>query len=97
MSPFLLRLKQSFPNKKSLCQRKIFLHLDPELLKTVVTLTHELSGNVTVPGSPLKFHNPLGDNFPAPLLGEHNSEVLTDFGLSNEQIEKLNAIGIIHS
>ena len=62
---------------------------DPELLKTVVTLSHELSGKITVPGSPVEFDNPLESPKPAPLLGEHTKHVLKELGLSDHSIQQL--------
>lgn len=71
-------------------------YADEELLKSVLTLSHELSGQVTTPGSPVHFDAPLETARAAPLLGEHTSKVLTELvGLSTEQIRHLSAAKII--
>jgi formyl-CoA transferase len=53
--------------------------------------------NVRGLGVPIQFTNAeAGFDRPAPLLGEHNEEVLTEFaGLSAEQIEELKSNGVI--
>ena len=46
--------------------------------------------------SPVKFHDSdVGPKGPAPLLGEHNKEILTEMGYSKEEINKLEENGII--
>jgi len=65
-------------------------YADNELLKSVLTLSHELSGQITTPGSPIQFDAPLATARAAPMLGEHTAEVLTALtGLSPERIRRL--------
>jgi Predicted acyl-CoA transferases/carnitine dehydratase len=46
--------------------------------------------------SPVKFHDSdVGPKGPAPLLGEHNKEILSEMGYSIEEINKLEENGII--
>ena len=46
--------------------------------------------------SPVKFHDSdVGPKGPAPLLGEHNKEILSKMGYTEEEINKLEDNGII--
>jgi len=53
-------------------------------------------GSITIPGDPFKFgteHEAL--DLTAPLLGEHNGDVLAELGFSAEEIAGLNADGLL--
>ena len=55
-------------------------------------------GELTIPGDPLKFSafpDPL--DITAPLLGEHNAEVLAELGYDQEQIDALTDGGVLTS
>jgi formyl-CoA transferase len=55
----------------------------------------ELRGKYLTVGSPIKFSDFKPTITGAPLLGEHNDEVLTRLGYSHEQIAKLRADKVI--
>ena len=64
---------------------------------TVRTVTDRLAGSFEVPGFPLRFSD-FPDPLPleAPLLGEHNAEVLTSMlGKSPAEVERLRAAGVL--
>jgi CoA:oxalate CoA-transferase len=51
-------------------------------------------GNFLMPGRPFIMHeSPWSLRRPAPLLGEHNDEILTELGYAPQRIEKLRATG----
>ncbi len=53
-------------------------------------------GEVTIPGNPLKFsEQPVPLDLLAPLLGEHNSEILTELGYSSDDIARLHDTGVL--
>ena len=59
---------------------------------------HALAGRVPIPTQPLQFRDTGGRSFPraAPLLGEHNAEILRDLlGLSKAEIDRLRSDEII--
>lgn len=65
---------------------------------TVTTVNDPILGEIELPGFPLRFSSfpdPAGGG--APLLGEHNAEVLGRYlGYSRERIEELERTGILH-
>lgn len=58
-----------------------------------------LMGEVPIPGYPFKFGDqPELPDLLAPILGEHNEEVLTGhLGLSTAEVERLTECGVLHS
>ena len=59
---------------------------------------HALAGRVPIPTQPLQFRDTGGRSFPraAPLLAEHNGEILRDLlGLSKSEIDRLRSDEII--
>lgn len=66
---------------------------------TVEMLDDPILGPFEVPASPLRFSDfPQTTPVPAPLLGEHNAEILREhLGYSDEQIRQLQSDGILHS
>ena len=72
---------------------------DPQVKarQTIVTLEHKTAGKVKVPQHPVKYSKtPTTINMPAPILGEHNDEVLKELlGYSKEKCDELRAAGII--
>lgn len=59
----------------------------------IVEIEHPTMGNIKVQGVPIKLSKtPGGVDTPAPLLGQHNSEVL---GLSEEEVAKLKEEGVL--
>jgi crotonobetainyl-CoA:carnitine CoA-transferase CaiB-like acyl-CoA transferase len=64
---------------------------------TVTTVNDPILGSFDLPGFPLHFSSfpePAGEG--APMLGQHNEEILADYlGYSREQIEELERAGIL--
>ncbi len=74
------------------------MHEDPQALsrEMIVTTTHPIAGPVKAIGLPIKFSGtPGGVVRPAPLLGEHSREILTEAGFSAEEIERVVANGAV--
>lgn len=71
---------------------------DPQVLarNMLVELTHPVAGKIKIPGSPIKLsETPAEVKVPAPLLGQHNNEILQDLGYSTVQIAELKEHGVI--
>jgi CoA:oxalate CoA-transferase len=72
---------------------------DPQLLSRnmIIEVEQAISGKVKTPGSLFKLSRTPGNvNFPAPLLGENNEEVLSEMlGYTQEEITKLSNDGTI--
>ncbi len=67
--------------------------------RTVRTVSDRILGDFQVPGFPFRFSS-FPDELPleAPMLGEHNREVLRDYlGFSADRIEQLERSGVLHS
>lgn len=76
------------------------MHNDPQVLARdmVVETQHPVAGPVKTIGLPIKFsETPGAITRPAPRLGEHNREVLAEFGYSSETIDGLCASGALIS
>lgn len=74
------------------------VHADPQTLarEMIVEVPHTGAGRVKAIGAPVKFSStPGGIVRGAPLLGEHTGEILSEFGLSPDEIEALHAAGAI--
>jgi len=62
----------------------------------IVSLEHPTAGTVRGPNFPVKFSKtPAEVRRPAPLLGQHNDEVLGELGYSREAIDELRKSGVI--
>jgi crotonobetainyl-CoA:carnitine CoA-transferase CaiB-like acyl-CoA transferase len=62
----------------------------------VVDLSHPRAGDTQAIGCPIKFSaTPSGVTRPAPMLGQHTSEVLAEFGFGAEEIRDLIAAGAV--
>jgi len=71
---------------------------DPQAIdqKAVVTVEHPGHGAVSMLGSALHIDGaPLPVRAPAPKLGEHNTEVLGELGLSTAEIDQLRERGVV--
>jgi CoA:oxalate CoA-transferase len=72
---------------------------DPHLKdrNMIIEVEQEISGKVKTPGSLFKFSKTPGNiQYPAPLLGEHNIEILKEMlGYSEEEITQLSNEGVI--
>ncbi|EAU39721.1 L-carnitine dehydratase/bile acid-inducible protein F [Fulvimarina pelagi HTCC2506] len=74
------------------------MHKDPQALARdmVVTTNHPNAGEVKAIGLPIKFSETPGRVVrPAPLLGQHNREILSETGYSDDEIEKLITSGAV--
>jgi crotonobetainyl-CoA:carnitine CoA-transferase CaiB-like acyl-CoA transferase len=73
------------------------LFADPQLQarEFFETVEHPFLGKVTSPGSPAKFSGTPWQAGRAPLLGEHNLEILSQFGFTQKEIKRLKKIRVI--
>lgn len=72
---------------------------DPHIIERemVQAMKHPALGEIKTLGFPTKYSKtPLKVRYPAPLLGQHTSEILTKLGYSNDEIEGLFESGIIY-
>ncbi len=57
---------------------------------------HPVAGSFTYPGRPFMMNaSPWSIRRPAPLLGQHSDEILTELGMSDSDIESLRSEGVI--
>lgn len=71
---------------------------DPQVLarKMLVELMHPVVGLTKVPGTPVKLsETPAEVNVPAPVLGQHSSEILSALGYTEKQIDEFKSGGVI--
>jgi crotonobetainyl-CoA:carnitine CoA-transferase CaiB-like acyl-CoA transferase len=62
----------------------------------LVEVKHPTLGNVRLQGVPIKLYGTPGSvSTAAPILGQHNHEVLTSLGITPERIKELESSGII--
>ena len=74
------------------------MHADPQALarEMIVETAHPTAGKTKAIGLPIKFsETPGGVRRPAPLLGEHNREVLREYGYSDSEIDEMSEQGAI--
>jgi CoA:oxalate CoA-transferase len=65
---------------------------DPQVLarEMLLELTHPVAGKIKVPGTPIKLSaTPAAVKSPAPVLGQHNNEILAALGSSAAEGEQL--------
>ena len=76
---------------------KVVNHPQVQAREMITKVIHQLTGAVEVPGLPIKLSETPGDvDSPAPSLGEHTTEVLTDvLKMQSEEVERLRQEGII--
>jgi formyl-CoA transferase len=61
-----------------------------------VTIDHPVAGKVKLNGNPIKFSETKAEiRLPFPTLGQHNKEIFSELGYSVEEIERLQAEGVI--
>ncbi|MCV3272279.1 CaiB/BaiF CoA transferase family protein [Roseobacter sinensis] len=74
------------------------MHRDPQAIARdmIVETTHPLAGQVKAIGLPIKFSDtPGGVVIPAPTLGQHGREILSEHSYGQEQIDDLQARGAL--
>ena len=72
---------------------------DPQVRarEMIVEVDHEMTGRIGIPGIPIKLSETPGRvDAPAPNLGEHTVEVLTDFlGMAPDDVDQLKREGVV--
>ena len=76
---------------------KVVNHPQVKAREMITQVMHQVTGAVEVPGVPIKLSDTPGDvDAPAPGLGEHTDEILTDMlKMSSDEMEQLRQEGII--
>ncbi|HPQ43493.1 MAG TPA: CaiB/BaiF CoA-transferase family protein [Syntrophales bacterium] len=76
--------------------RDIFESPHTQARGMITEVRHPVAGNIKTSGSPIKVSGKdvLADD-PAPVLGQHNDEILKDLGLQKHEIGLLREIGVI--
>ena len=76
---------------------KVVNHPQVKAREMITQVVHQVTGAVEVPGVPIKLSDTPGDvDAPAPGLGEHTDEILTDMlKMSSDEMEQLRQEGII--
>ena len=63
----------------------------------IVEVEHPKLGNIKIQGVPIKLHGTPGSvRTAAPLLGEHNEEILKDLGYSDDDMKTFRDLSLIH-
>jgi CoA:oxalate CoA-transferase len=71
-------------------------HPQTKAREMLVEVDHPIIGKMRIQGVPIKLHNTPGSvDMPAPLLGQHNEEILKKLGYSKESISQLKDKGVI--
>lgn len=71
---------------------------DPQVIarEMLLELIHPIAGKIKVPGTPIKLSDtPASINSPAPVLGQHNEEILSALGYTTQQIEVFKTQSVI--
>lgn len=76
---------------------KVVSHPQVQAREMITRITHQITGEVEVPGVPIKLSETPGNvDAPAPSLGEHTTEVLTNLlKMSPDEVAKLKQDGVI--
>ncbi len=76
---------------------RVVNHPQVQAREMITRVAHHITGEVEVPGVPIKLSETPGDvDAPAPSLGEHTTEILTDvLRMSSEEVAKLKQDGVI--
>jgi formyl-CoA transferase len=70
---------------------------DPQLVGggMIVNVQHPTLGTIAMPGNPVRMSESPTEITPAPLLGEHNTEVYGRLGLTADDLVTLKREGVI--
>ncbi len=76
---------------------RVVNHPQVQAREMITRVAHHITGEVEVPGVPIKLsETPGAVDAPAPSLGEHTTEILTDvLRMSSEEVAKLKKDGVI--
>ena len=76
---------------------KVVSHPQVQAREMITRVAHQITGTIEVPGVPIKLSETPGNvDAPAPSLGEHTTEVLTDvLKMSPDEVAKLKQNGVI--
>ncbi len=76
---------------------KVVSHPQVQAREMITRIAHQITGEVEVPGVPIKLSETPGDvDAPAPSLGEHTTQVLTDLlKMRPDEVEQLKRDGVI--
>lgn len=76
---------------------KVVSHPQVQAREMITRVAHQITGEVEVPGVPIKLSETPGNvDAPAPSLGEHTTEILTDvLKMRPDEVEKLRQDGVI--
>ena len=76
---------------------KVVSHPQVQAREMITRIAHQITGEVEVPGVPIKLSETPGDvDAPAPSLGEHTTQVLTDLlKMHPDEVEELRRDGVI--
>lgn len=76
---------------------KVVSHPQVQAREMITQVAHQITGAVEVPGVPIKLSETPGNvDAPAPSLGEHTTEVLTDIlKMSPDEVAKLKQDGVV--
>ena len=76
---------------------KVVSHPQVQAREMITRIAHGITGEVEVPGVPIKLSETPGNvDAPAPSLGEHTTEVLTDLlKMSPDEVEQLRRDGVV--
>ena len=76
---------------------KVVSHPQVQAREMITRVAHQITGEVEVPGVPIKLSETPGNvDAPAPSLGEHTTEILTDvLKMSPDEVAKLKQDGVI--
>jgi len=84
------------PCAPALKRSEVYKHPQIEEMGSVVTYEHHAAGTLRQARHAARFERtPAGIRMGAPLLGEHNDEVLGELGLSSDEIAALKADGVV--
>jgi crotonobetainyl-CoA:carnitine CoA-transferase CaiB-like acyl-CoA transferase len=80
-----LNTTEDLVNDPQLIERRFFIEVD-----------HPVAGRLTYPGAPFRLPaSPFEIRRPAPMLGQHNSEIIGELGYDARDLEVLSAAGVI--
>ena len=76
---------------------KVVSHPQVQAREMITRIAHQITGEVEVPGVPIKLSETPGDvDAPAPSLGEHTDQVLTDLlKMHPDEVERLRRDGVV--